>query len=240
DDDTPGSGGSSGSGAGGSGAGGSGANGGSAGSTNGGTAGTANGGSAGANGGSAGAAGSGGGSSCDLSGAGKPRADVTEPAAGQTVTLTSDTVWDLKGVVNIVDGATIAIEPCTRIEGDGGTLGTLVVQMGGKIMAAGTETDPILFTSALPAGSRAPGDWGGVILLGKAPNYKATGGTLPSIEGLDPGEGVYGGSDPDDSSGVMTYVRIEYSGVEIGDGNEINGLTLGSVGRGTTLHHIMV
>lgn len=234
DDDTP-------EGSGGSGAqGGSGADGGTAGSgASGGSGGSgAQGGTAGS--GASGGSGGSGGSSCDLSGAGLEHADVTAPAAGQTVTLTNDKVWDLKGKINVGDGSTIVIEPCTRIEGDGASLGTLVIQQGGKIMAEGTETDPILFTSALPEGSRAPGDWGGVIVLGKAPNFKVAGSTLPSIEGLNPGEGVYGGSDPADNSGVMTYVRIEYSGVEIGDGNEINGLTLGSVGSGTTLHHIMV
>ncbi len=233
DDDTPkGSGGSSGSGASG-GSSGSGASGGTAGSGAGGSGGTAG-------SGAGGSGGSGGHPSCDLSGAGKPRADVPEPTAGSTVTLTSDTVWDLKGVVNVVEGATLAIEPCTRIEGDKDTLGTLVIQRGGKIQAPGEADAPILFTSALPAGLRSPGDWGGVIILGKAPNFKMSGGNLPSIEGLPPGEGAYGGADEDDDSGVLTYARIEYSGVEIGDGNEINGLTLGSVGRGTTLHHIMV
>jgi hypothetical protein len=105
-------------------------------------------------------------------------------------------------------------------------------------MAEGTADEPILFTSSLPEGARESGSWGGVILLGKAPNFK---GEDTLIEGLEDADvNKYGGDVEDDDSGTMTYVRIEFGGYELSEGNEINGLTLGSVGSGTTLSHIMV
>ena len=105
-------------------------------------------------------------------------------------------------------------------------------------MAAGTASKPITFTSALPA-SQLPvsGAWGGVIVLGKA---TIAGGPTDSIEGLPTGDGIYGGSDDADNSGTMQYVRIWYGGSVIGQNNEINGLTLGGVGSGTTLDHIEI
>jgi hypothetical protein len=113
----------------------------------------------------------------------------------------------------------------------------LVVTKGAKIMAQGTENEPILFTSQQPVGSRAAGDWGGVILLGKA----KTNDNDAVIEGLaDAPENHYGGTDDADNSGTMTYVRIEYAGYQLSTDNEVNGLTFGSVGSGTTINHIEV
>lgn len=152
-------------------------------------------------------------------------------------TLSADTLYILKGVVKVAAGATLTIEKGTVIQGDKATLGTLVIQQGAKIMAVGTADEPIVFTSRLAPGSRAPGDWGGVILLGKAP-INTAGGTA-SIEGLSTNE-IYGGADAADSSGTMQYVRIEFSGVELSPDNEINGLTMGGVGTGTVIDHIMV
>jgi hypothetical protein len=97
-------------------------------------------------------------------------------------------------------------------------------------------------TSDKPAGQRGPGDWGGLVVLGEAPiNLKdASGQPMPGrVEGLSSG-GEYGGTNPADSSGVLSYLRIEYSGTELGPNNEINGLTLAGVGRGTVLHHVQV
>ncbi len=212
--------------------------GGGSGATGGGSGGQAGGSTGGTGGGTGGQAGNGG------TGGGTPTCDLTtdkteatlEGDVNSDMTLTSDKTWLLKGTVRVNDGATLKIEPCTKIKGDKASLGTIVVERGGKIDAVGTKDEPILFTSALPAGARGPGDWGGIILLGKAPNNEAD---FPSIEGLTTNE-AYGGTDPADSSGKMSYVRIEYSGVEIGDGNEINGLTFGSVGSGTQIDHIMV
>lgn len=174
---------------------------------------------------------------CDLSGEGLDREAI--PAEPGTITLTSDKVWVLDELVLVGEGDVLTIEPCTRIEGDG-VNGVLVIGRGGKIMAEGTAEAPILFTSwAESEGEEpAPGDWGGVILLGKARNNQ---GDAVAIEGLpEDADYQHGGDDDSDSSGVMSYVRIEYPGVEIAPGNEINGLTLGSVGSRTALDHIMV
>ena len=152
-------------------------------------------------------------------------------------TFTEDKNWLLKGVVRVGPGATLTIEPGTIVYGDKATTGTLVVQQGGKIEAVGTADMPIVFTSQLPVGERAAGDWGGVVLLGRAPINEA-GGTA-AIEGFTTDE-IYGGSDAADSSGTMKYVRIEFSGIEISPDNEINGLTLGGVGSGTTLDYVQV
>jgi len=174
---------------------------------------------------------------CDLSGEGKEKEAIPNPTG--SMTLTSDKVWELEGVVRVADGETLTIEACTRIEGKtGATPGTLVVARGGRIEAVGTADEPILFTSSLAPGSRAAGNWGGVILLGKAPNFK---GDAVLIEGLaDDPENQHGGDVEDDNSGTLSYVRIEFGGFELTAGNEINGLTMGSVGSGTTINHIMV
>ena len=113
--------------------------------------------------------------------------------------------------------------------------GALIVERGAKIMAEGTASAPIVFTSGQPKGQRRPGDWGGIILLGKATTNRST---EPTIEG-----GVnrnYGGNDDNDNSGTMQYVRIEFAGIAASPGSEINGLTLGAVGAGTTIDYIMV
>lgn len=173
---------------------------------------------------------------CDLSGTGLPHADIPNPTG--TMTLTADKVWDLKDTTYVADGQTLTIEPCTRVEGVKSPLGTLVVSRGGKIMAAGTADAPILFTSAAAVGTRAEGDWGGVILLGKAPNFQ---GDQVNIEGLaaDP-KNQHGGTVSNDNSGVLKYVGILFPGFELSPGNEINGLTFGSVGSGTTIENVFV
>ncbi|HVH47138.1 MAG TPA: hypothetical protein VM925_32575 [Labilithrix sp.] len=162
-------------------------------------------------------------------------------------TLTADKNWLLKGLVGVKAGATLTIEKGTVIKGDNATKAILLVEAGAKIEAVGTPDEPIVFTSQAAEGSKAPGDWGGLIILGKAPiNVKDAGGQpiQQSIEGiLTAGVGTnskYGGTDPNDSSGKLQYVRIEYSGVVIGESNEVNGVTFGGVGRGTVVDHIQV
>jgi len=142
----------------------------------------------------------------------------------------------LKGFVYVTNGAVLNIEPGTVIKGDKDTKATLVVERGGKIYASGTKAKPIVFTSAQPAGSRKYGDWGGIIICGKAPVNSASG--KQTIEGGVRSE--FGGTDAADNSGALQYVRIEFSGVEYATDNEINGLTLGGVGSGTTIDHIQV
>jgi hypothetical protein len=149
--------------------------------------------------------------------------------------LSNDRVWTLKGYVYVKDGATLKIPAGTIIKSDIVDKGAIIVERGGKIMAEGTASSPIVFTSGLPKGQRRPGDWGGIILLGKAPTNRST---EPTIEG-----GVnrnYGGTDPNDNSGVLKYVRIEFAGIAAAPGSEINGLTLGGVGSGTTIDYVMV
>ncbi|MCC6524083.1 MAG: T9SS C-terminal target domain-containing protein [Polyangiaceae bacterium] len=170
------------------------------------------------------------------SGAGKPTETVTGDVAVDT-TLGSDKNWLLEGTVRVLDGATLTIEAGTTVLGDKASMGTLVIEQGGSIVADGTASEPIVFTSALPAGQRAPGDWGGLVVLGRAP-INEPGGTA-SVEGFTTAE-TYGGTDPNDSSGSLSYLRIEFSGIEIAPDNEINGLTLAGVGRGTSIDHVMV
>jgi tRNA A-37 threonylcarbamoyl transferase component Bud32 len=142
-------------------------------------------------------------------------------------------------------GATLTIEPGTLVLGDSETRGTLVVLPGARIVAAGTATAPIVFTSSKPEGERRAGDWGGIIVLGRAAiNVRDVDGASIAgrIEGLEQvgDEAAYGGARDDDDSGVLSYVRIEYPGVEIAPNNEINGLTLAGVGRETRVDHVQV
>ncbi len=154
-------------------------------------------------------------------------------------TLTANNTYLLKGFVRVQSGATLIIEPGTVIYGENSSQGTLIVKPGGKVIADGTVSSPIVFTSEFtkPGASRTPtyGDWGGVIILGNAP-INVPGGTT-SIEG--PGDS-YGGNNPDDNSGVLRYVRIEYPGIAFSLNNEINGLTFGGVGRGTVVDFVQV
>jgi hypothetical protein len=173
------------------------------------------------------------------------------PSNGQQITvsgdITTDTKWYanaryfLSGFVYVKSNATLTIEPGTIIKGISGTKGALIVERGGKIMAQGTSTNPIVFTSDKPKGQRSYGDWGGVVLCGKATTNKHDDGT-----GVGVAEGgigsEYGGTDDADNSGIMQYVRIEFPGIPLTStaNSEINGLTLYSVGTGTTIDHIQV
>ncbi len=117
-----------------------------------------------------------------------------------------------------------------------------MVRPGARLIAEGTADKPIVFTSSRPPGERRAGDWGGVLLLGQAPTNAHDPDGKPTsghVEGLT-ARGSFGGDRIDDDSGVMRWVRIEYSGVAIGPNNEINGLTLAGVGRGTVIDHVAV
>ena len=140
----------------------------------------------------------------------------------------------LKGWIYIADGATLTIEPGTIIKGDKQTKAALIAERGGKLIAQGTATEPIVFTSEMPKGQRKPGDWGGIILCGKAQNNQ----TEMQIEGGP--RTKHGGNDNSDNSGVLSYVRIEFAGYPFEANKEINGLTLGSVGSGTKIDHVQV
>lgn len=140
----------------------------------------------------------------------------------------------LKGWVYIADGAELTIEPGTVIKGDKQTKAALIVERGGKLIAKGTASAPIVFTSEGQPGSRKPGDWGGIILCGKA----TTNVGEQQIEGGP--RTKHGGSDDADNSGVLSYVRIEFAGYPFQTDQEINGLTMGSVGSGTQIDHVQV
>jgi hypothetical protein len=149
------------------------------------------------------------------------------------LTLFADTLYTLTGIYFVPTGKKLTIQPGTVIMGD--TAATLVIQPGAKIIASGTSANPIVFTSRKDPGSKAPGDWGGIIILGSSPTNQIN----PVIEGgIIPG--TYGGALPDDSSGVMRYVRIEYPGYRFQLDNEVNGLTMGGVGRKTVIEYIQV
>ncbi len=145
--------------------------------------------------------------------------------------------WILKGYVYVTNGATITFEAGCIVQSDITEKGALIIERGAKLIASGTAAMPIVFTSGKAIGARAPGDWGGIILLGKAPTNRPL-DPAPTIEG---GVGrQYGGTDPLDESGILRYVRIEYAGIASEPGSEINGLTCGGVGSGTILENIQV
>lgn len=159
--------------------------------------------------------------------------------------ITSNTTWTsnnqyvLSGFVYVTSGAELFIQPGTIIKGDKTSKGTLIITRGSKINAQGTSSQPIIFTSGEPLGARTYGDWGGLILLGNAPINDPAGEKV--IEGgIDAVKGLYGGTDVADNSGIVEYVRIEFPGIAFQPNNEINGLTCGGVGNGTTLNHIQV
>lgn len=153
-------------------------------------------------------------------------------------TFTKDKKYLLKGNIFVTNNAELTIQAGTVIYGDKVTKGALIIERGSKLNAAGTAAEPIVFTSSASPTNRNHGDWGGVILLGKAVNNQSTD---VSIEGITSGDlGKHGGTTDDDNSGTLTYVRIEFAGIALTTNNEINGLTFGSVGSGTTVHHIQV
>lgn len=154
-------------------------------------------------------------------------------------TLNADSVYVLKGFVLVQPGAVLTIPAGTRIEGDFATKGALITvrgsstQASGKIIADGTASKPIIFTSSQPVGQRKRGDWGGIVLNGLAPT------NWPGGTGVGEGNtGAYGGGKVDDNSGILRYVRIEYGGTKITPDNEINGLTLNGVGNATVIEHV--
>ena len=142
---------------------------------------------------------------------------------------------NVKGFTYFTSGSTLTIPSGTTIKADFVEKTAIIIERGAKIIAEGTASSPIVFTSSKPVGQRNPGDWGGIILLGKAVTNRST---EPTIEG---GVGrPYGGTDNADNSGIMKFVRIEFSGIAAQPNSEINGLTLGAVGSGTVIENIQV
>ncbi len=143
------------------------------------------------------------------------------------------------GTVFVKSGGTLNIPAGTQIFGDKNSKGTLVVERGGTINANGSAGAPVIFTSAQPVGSRSAGDWGGIVILGRARINTTSGSDTAAIEGISPSV-YYGGQNDNDNSGTFRYVRIEYSGIALSPNNEINGLTMGGVGSATTIEYVMV
>jgi hypothetical protein len=162
----------------------------------------------------------------------KPVIVVTNQVTGSETWVNSN-YYVLRGAVFVRSGATLNIQAGTRIVGESGSVGTLIVERGGRLMALGTAEEPIVFTSDQPIGQRNRGDWGGIILNGRAPV------NLEGGQGAGEGDtGVYGGTDPNDNSGVLRYVRVEFSGIEFSPDNELNGIALQGVGRGTVIDYV--
>ncbi|MFT4524481.1 MAG: hypothetical protein ACI9FU_000247 [Granulosicoccus sp.] len=171
-------------------------------------------------------------------------------------TWTNDKIYFLQGRVVVPSGVMLTIEAGTIIKGNQGTetnASALVVAKGGKLMAEGTADNPIIFTSELDniaLGEKVGSNltktdnekWGGIVLLGKAHVSTENGDVEGNIEGIPAnlGYGVYGGSNAADNSGVLNYVSIRHGGITIGEGNELNGLTLGGVGSGTSISNIEI
>lgn len=174
---------------------------------------------------------------------------------GQTIYLqgriTADTVlkkentYILKGIVYVANNKTMTIQPGTTIKGSfaGSDVAALVITRGSKIVANGTPTEPIVFTSASP--NPQSGDWGGIVICGKAPvntSFNGTPGVYQVEGGVDNanGDGLAGGTDAADSSGALSYVRIEYAGYAFQPDKEINSLTMAAVGSKTVIDHVQV
>ncbi len=181
-----------------------------------------------------------------------PGGEITE-----SVTWTKDNTYTLTGRVVVPNGVTLTIEAGTVVKaypGQEANACALIVARGGMIMAEGTSNEPIIFTTTADQITRdhssypgfanlnesIKGQWGGIIILGNAEisadNFEV------QIEGIPASDsnGLYGGSNNSDNSGVFTYCQIRHGGTLLGEGNEINGLTLGGVGSGTTIHHVEV
>lgn len=163
-----------------------------------------------------------------------------------TQTLDASKVYLLKSQVFIPDGVTLTIPAGTVIKGD--RKAVLVVKPGGKLIANGTASEPVIFTSKVAAGERERGYWGGIVILGKAfvnqPGLVAIEGISPAVnygaKYQDAAATVTFNTNETDNSGSLTYVRIEYAGVELTPNNETNGLTLGGVGNGTVIDNVQV
>lgn len=168
---------------------------------------------------------------------------VLEGAYTESMTLTADKPWLLRSLVTIGDDSsdvTLTIEPGTQIYGESATNGLLVITRGANIVAEGTADAPIRFTSDQAEGSRARGDWGGLVINGYGLINACSDGTTPCEAEGEGGTGRYGGTDNTDSSGSLKYVVIEFGGTEISPDNEVNGLGLQGVGSGTDIDYVQI
>lgn len=163
------------------------------------------------------------------------------------VSWTKDKIYKIIGFVRVgadttetfsstAATGTLTIEAGTTIIGDRASKATLIIQRGSKIIANGTADAPIVFTSERAAGQRESGDWGGLVICGRAVNNQSTGDKGIQLEGSY--KGWHGGSNDADNSGSLKYVRVEYAGVPINPNQEVNSFTFGSVGSGTSMEYL--
>lgn len=169
---------------------------------------------------------------------------------GTNTTWTADKIYLLKNFVRVGDdakrpggtnitGVTLTINPGTIVMGDRETKGTLIIQRGNKLMAVGTADKPIVFTSERAPGTRQPGDWGGLVMVGRAVNNQGANVELEGGYGAFHGIGDTPLAEPDaDNSGELKYVRIEFAGIPINPNQEVNSLTMGSLGSGTKIDYV--
>ena len=173
---------------------------------------------------------------------------ILEGRISENRTLHAQYTYKLRGLVYVTNGAILTIEPGTKIVGENGKNGGLIITRSCKIIADGTLDKPIIFTSE--AATPARGDWAGLVLLGNAPTNASFNGVqgIGAVEGginNSDNLGLFGtpatqGQNPADNSGILRYVRIEYAGYAFLPDNEINGLTFGGVGTGTVVDNVQV
>jgi hypothetical protein len=168
---------------------------------------------------------------------------ILEGRITENRTLKANNTYKLRGLVYVTNGAVLTIEPGTKIVGETGQRGGLIITRNAKISADGTIDKPIIFTSESVTPQR--GDWAGVVILGNAPVNASFNGVqgVGEIEGginNSDGLGLYGGTNPADNSGILRYVRIEYAGYAFLPDKEINGLTFGGVGNQTVVDYVQV
>lgn len=166
--------------------------------------------------------------------------DPTVVLSGNLTTQTLDAAkkYLIRGQTFIKDGITVTIPAGTVLMGEKSTKGTLVVERGGKLVCNGTASAPVVMTSNQGINERDKGDWGGLIILGKAYTNQPN----PAIEGISPAVnfGAADRTNDADNSGVYKYLRVEYAGIELTPNNETNSITLGGVGSGTTFEYVQV
>lgn len=150
------------------------------------------------------------------------------------VVLSSGTTYKLTGKLQVNDGATLTIPAGTKIEGTGGTASYIAIAQGGKLNVNGTTSNPVVMTSGLA--TKKAGDWGGLVICGKAPINRVTGGT--STAQSEVADLTYGGTIANDNSGSIRYLRIEYAGAAYNSEKEFNGVSLFAVGSGTTFEYV--
>ncbi len=169
---------------------------------------------------------------------------VIEGNITANTTLDATKKYLLKGKVFVQAPAVFTVPAGTIIFGDKATKGALIINRGAKIMAEGTATSPIVFTSNAPVGYRNRGDWAGIVICGNSDNNGNPNSSIEGISATGTEDGLYGpgtgAAINDQNSGTMRFVRIEFAGQELSPDNELNSLTMGSVGSGTIIENIVV